>query len=324
MSRGLSTLLSTYGCHVSPSSLIFVAVVAVWAAYLVVHTTRRREYLATARTVDRFSASMRVLQRRAVRRETAEAFEASTAPMRRTSSMLLHKDPTAVSRAAVEARAAVAAQAPLATANVGGASGLAARQRAAVRRRRARVMGVAALGFVAVAVITAVLAGFGLVSWFAPAAGALLAVGLVALMRQQAIAARAERHGRVARPARSGSTAVEAASLATEDAAVVEARTEAQTAASPMPVAQEFVPFDYAREVEPAIAAEAQAQFEAQQWDPLHGRPGWEPVPVPPPTYTLKARAERPVPPPLEVEYDYERVEEWVETDEVYYRAAGQ
>uniref|UniRef100_UPI0012ED6818 hypothetical protein n=1 Tax=Piscicoccus intestinalis TaxID=746033 RepID=UPI0012ED6818 len=51
----------------SPSSLIFVAVVVIWAAYLVVHVSRRREHLATARTVDRFSSQMRVLQRRAVR-----------------------------------------------------------------------------------------------------------------------------------------------------------------------------------------------------------------------------------------------------------------
>lgn len=51
----------------SPSSLIFVAVVVIWATYLVVHVSRRREHLATARTVDRFSSQMRVLQRRAVR-----------------------------------------------------------------------------------------------------------------------------------------------------------------------------------------------------------------------------------------------------------------
>lgn len=51
----------------SPSSLIFVAVVVIWATYLVVHVARRREHLATARTVDRFSDQMRVLQRRAVR-----------------------------------------------------------------------------------------------------------------------------------------------------------------------------------------------------------------------------------------------------------------
>ena len=46
-----------------PSSLIFVAVIGIWAAFLVQHWVRRREDLATARSLDRFSEAMRVLQR---------------------------------------------------------------------------------------------------------------------------------------------------------------------------------------------------------------------------------------------------------------------
>lgn len=46
------------------SSLIFVIILAVWAVYLVQHWVRRRDHLATARSVDRFSESMRVLERR--------------------------------------------------------------------------------------------------------------------------------------------------------------------------------------------------------------------------------------------------------------------
>ena len=46
------------------SSLIFVVIVAVWAVYLVQHWVRRREHVATARSVDRFSEAMRVLERR--------------------------------------------------------------------------------------------------------------------------------------------------------------------------------------------------------------------------------------------------------------------
>lgn len=56
-----------YFAHVSPSSLIFLVVIAVWAVYLTLHVIRRREHLITARNVDRFSVHMRVLQRRAVR-----------------------------------------------------------------------------------------------------------------------------------------------------------------------------------------------------------------------------------------------------------------
>ncbi|MGN6636531.1 MAG: hypothetical protein ACTHJ6_13880, partial [Oryzihumus sp.] len=48
-----------------PSSLIFLVIIAIWAAYLLQHWVRRREHLATARSVDRFSDAMRVLERRA-------------------------------------------------------------------------------------------------------------------------------------------------------------------------------------------------------------------------------------------------------------------
>ena len=48
---------------VQPSSLVFVAVVAIWAAWFVPHWIRRREHLSTARSVDRFSEAMRVLDR---------------------------------------------------------------------------------------------------------------------------------------------------------------------------------------------------------------------------------------------------------------------
>jgi hypothetical protein len=49
---------------VEPSGLVLVAILGVWAAYLVPHWVRRREELAQSRTPDRFSAGLRVLQRR--------------------------------------------------------------------------------------------------------------------------------------------------------------------------------------------------------------------------------------------------------------------
>jgi len=49
---------------VQPSSLIFLVIVAIWVAYLIQHWVRRREHLATARSVDKFSEAMRVLERR--------------------------------------------------------------------------------------------------------------------------------------------------------------------------------------------------------------------------------------------------------------------
>ncbi|MFC8501173.1 hypothetical protein ACFUC1_02355 [Pedococcus sp. NPDC057267] len=46
------------------SSLIFVVIIGVWAAYFIQYWVRRREHLATAQSVDQFSESMRVLERR--------------------------------------------------------------------------------------------------------------------------------------------------------------------------------------------------------------------------------------------------------------------
>ncbi len=50
---------------VDPSSLIFVVIIGIWAVYLLQHWVRRREQLATSRSVDRFSEAMRILERRA-------------------------------------------------------------------------------------------------------------------------------------------------------------------------------------------------------------------------------------------------------------------
>ena len=52
--------------HVPASSLIFVIIVAIWAAYLLQHFARRRENAAAARSVDGFSEAMRVLEKRPV------------------------------------------------------------------------------------------------------------------------------------------------------------------------------------------------------------------------------------------------------------------
>lgn len=46
----------------APSSLIFVVIVGVWAAFFVQYWIRRREHIATARSVDAFTETMRVLK----------------------------------------------------------------------------------------------------------------------------------------------------------------------------------------------------------------------------------------------------------------------
>jgi len=47
---------------VQPSSLIFVVIVGIWAAFFIQYWVRRREHIATARSVDAFTSTMRVLE----------------------------------------------------------------------------------------------------------------------------------------------------------------------------------------------------------------------------------------------------------------------
>ncbi|GAA4397208.1 hypothetical protein GCM10023168_01940 [Fodinibacter luteus] len=48
----------------SPSSLIFIVLLGIWAAYFAQYWVRRRDHLATARSVEQFTEAMRVLERR--------------------------------------------------------------------------------------------------------------------------------------------------------------------------------------------------------------------------------------------------------------------
>ncbi len=59
-----------------PSSLVFVVVIGIWAAYVTQHWVRRRDHLVTARSVDRFSDAMRLLETR----PTVPAVPATSAP----------------------------------------------------------------------------------------------------------------------------------------------------------------------------------------------------------------------------------------------------
>lgn len=80
-----------------PSSVIFLVVIAIWAAYLVQHWVGRREHLATARTVDRFSESMRILDR-------GKGLPESDAPtVAAASSARVHRNALTVSRGGAEA-----------------------------------------------------------------------------------------------------------------------------------------------------------------------------------------------------------------------------
>lgn len=73
------------------SSLIFIVVVAIWAAYLVQYWVRRRDHLATIRSVDRFSAAMRVLDSHRLSQTAEPARSYAVSPTRAASPQVVVK-----------------------------------------------------------------------------------------------------------------------------------------------------------------------------------------------------------------------------------------
>ena len=194
----------------SPSSLIFIVLLGVWAAYFVQYWIRRRDHLATARSVEQFSAAMRVLERRSPIPRTDLSDPAprswSVHPARPVRPQVVVKRavpaemPAPVSarasgRPAPEAARPAARQAPLP---------------AAVRpsrRVRASVLVLAVLGTLA----TAGLAGLSVAAPWAPlvaVAGLFLAFGWVRAGVRAERAARAARRRRAVREARRRAAAV--------------------------------------------------------------------------------------------------------------------
>jgi membrane protein implicated in regulation of membrane protease activity len=244
---------------VQPSSLVFLVIIAIWAAYLLQHWVRRREQLATARSVDRFSEAMRVLDRRSALPES---------PLTAAAPRSYAVSPARPSRPEVVVNRAPSPGRPLASAAArprprGGSS-------AATRRLR----GLTFLGSLALLLVSAPLAGLGLVGWWSSAVALGLLLADLAWLRR---AARAERSRRPARAGRQGGR------QGGRQAPVAPARRPASTpdarpaaapgAASPTPTA---------------------SPVEDVEGTPVADPDGWKPVPVPPPTYTLKAKAAQP------------------------------
>ena len=291
-----------------PNSLIFVVILAVWAAYLIQHWIRRRDHVATAKSVDRFSEAMRVLERR---QSMPRADLSAPAPRSYSVSLTRPAHPEVVVKRAQHGAAPVRAPRP-----------------AASRRRIARPS-VAALRATALALGVIVLVGgitgsvTHLVGWWGAAigvAGLLLALTFVRFSvgsaqrratspvragRQVERPTAAKRPSRTDRPTaakRPSRTDRPAARRARDSRPAVHAVRPAHghTDAVPAAPAQTLVEsadvelYDVAA-VDPAPALvpvmeplPPVAQSAAQD------APGsWSPVPVPPPTYTLKARADR-------------------------------
>lgn len=310
---------------VQPGSLIFLVIVAVWAVYLVQHWIRRREHLATARSVDRFSDAMRVLERRAA--PLASAMTTPYAASRLSPAGAGVARPGAAAPSA--ARPALIARKPVLADH--GSSGPEPVSTGAVRARRApaprgrlvrRVRGLAVLATLLALPLTAVLSMAGVLRWVSVLVSLAALVVVVAwtrasVRREQAVrrAARVAQRRRV-RPPRtaapaSGASRVTAARevagsegagsgvAASGVAASGVAGSEGAVAGAARQVAVQGEPVQESRADELApdgpvvydlMAVDEQARAAAAA---AVFAQEWSPVPVPTPTYMLKDSAPR-------------------------------
>ena len=325
----------------SPSSLIFLVLLGVWAAYFLQYWIRRRDHLATARSVEQFSEAMRVLERR----DTTPRTDLSEPAPR---SWNLHPGP-ATTRPQVLVKRAVPSEpaSPALTARLDRAADVgpgrvgpterpaapapAARRAAPARVRPSRRVRALLMLVALVELVTiGALVPLGYLAWWAlvPAVVALIAsfayvrAGVRAEQRLRAAGRRRAATSRAATvpaaPARRAAavrTQAPAATAQVDPAAagsVDTTDTAADRAAAPgEDVAEQpaVVP-----PAEPAPAAAAVSD-EPEHIEYVHLVDEddipltWEPVPVPRPTYTMKARAERPEVPPADVTPDAAPVE---------------
>jgi len=303
---------------VLPSSLIFAVILAVWAAYLMQHWVRRRDHIATARSVDRFSEAMRVLERHQhrPRLDLSEPVAPSYAlsPARPAS-------PDVMVKRAVPGPARPVVEQP----GVGGAAATIpsrADEPAATRARSARVRSAVLLTAAGVMVAGTALGTVGVLPWWTAAVA--ITVFVVTLLAVRHTVRRTAARRAVSRPLasrprrRAGKVAADPASTRRSAAAAgggaaaalaATASREARdrpggtgadsvehTPGPEVAVAQartsEVYDIDSVVQVvaeAPNVPVNASRRPIVQASEPAPGT--WQPVPVPPPTYTLKAKA---------------------------------
>jgi hypothetical protein len=281
---------------VQPSSLVFLVIIAVWAAYFVQYWVRRREHLATARSVDQFSESMRVLERRS----PLPASNLST-PQPRSYAVT----PARAARPQVLVKRAETSQAEVPTPPEDEAEPSAPRSSPMVARRNRAMIMLGALSTVVVAVPLVALSLLSLPFLLVP----LVSVGgAVAWARSAAQAERRSRMAaRAARPAhqRPSQSRPVAPSVSAESGleATAVAEVEAVTEVEPDVAAHPVKPELFDVQAEPAgvaVSAAVTAEVVRTPARPLVDEDDipltWDPVPVPRPTYTMKSRVTRPAP----------------------------
>jgi hypothetical protein len=242
---------------VQPSSLIFLVIVAIWVAYLVQHWVRRREQLATARSVDKFSEAMRVLERRNPLPTTALAHSTSTdgtgttRPDSRPEVLVKHASVSSPLRAR-RGEAALPPAHPVPLIEL-------MPHRSATEVVMRRVRGILFLAALVAVPLTFVLSVANVLTWLSVAIAGAAVVGSVVWLRVSVIQEQKARKARRLQKRR-----------------LEEARSRVAATARPNRVAT-------------GRAASAHTPG-------VETPGGWKPVPVPPPTYTLKDPAYRPEP----------------------------
>ena len=279
---------------VQPSSLIFLVLIGIWAAYLLQHWVRRREHLATARSVDRFSDAMRVLERRS----PMPAFDLS-APRPRSYAL----SPARPSRPQAVVKRAQTQPDPAPPAQPLPASAVRSTRifhlLAGVSARRARGLSLLLSLFLLAAVTP--LAAFSVLPWWSVLVAVAVLVADLAGLRHAAVSQRsdlraAERVHRGAEgPGRTGAGRSAEFAASRERRSGPVARSESQAWAEPEADPEREVAVERVGPAPEVAVADRQEPAESVYVDPS----AWAPVPVPPPTYTLKARAADPVPIPV-------------------------
>jgi hypothetical protein len=290
---------------VAPNSLIFLVIIGVWAAYLGKYWLRRRDHLATARSMDRFSESNRVLGQGRV---------APSADVRRTPHRSYALTPGGPMRPQVTVKRSVPAESgPSGPPDASPAGSR--RRRLVPRAARGVLLLVSLVAFVA-SVPTALLSDrFPLWGPVIVLANVVAAFLFLRAAVQSDLAAKRRTAPVVAPVARPAARPVRRPAPVVVDPVVVEE-----------PALRAEAVFD-----DPTLDAAPAAPAPAATPSPQRRRPAagvdpvpveadddipatWDPRPVPTPTYAMKQRADHPVaapagvpvPEPIELEDDDE------------------
>ncbi len=302
---------------VPAGSLIFVIIVAIWAAYLLQHWVRRQESTAGARSVDRFSRAMRVLERppsipeaqamvphphaspsvRVIRpvvdvKRATPAGDARRSPLVARSSTDAAPDPHEVEPMSYPSYQAH--QYPDHHPDHHQPGSRPVPQVSLLQRRLRAVLLLVALLWVPTSVVLVVL---GRLLWISIPFSLLTVIAVVVWLRTEATADRARRFSR--------GRSQEAPVLTSDDTQVIRAEAVAQAAAaaaaaSAAVTAAAVAAAHVSHAPTAAGPAASERVFDGEaarsqpvpvvQPDPAEGT--WAPVPVPPPTYAMKAKAE--------------------------------